>query len=153
MGTCCTAESHDRVEKGTTMEPLTRTEVPWIVKMNRENRVKCQCCGQWSPLADGGSPEEERVEIADFTKRHNPCRHAKIGDLRIGQKVRLSSEVRHTEYSGQTGRIKKIIKASQAGRWKCPVVQIALENGGSYEVFPANAIVLEENPPTQDKTD
>jgi hypothetical protein len=55
--------------------------------------------------------------------------------MKIGDKVRLTDKVRHAEYRGLVGTVKKIIKSRG-------LITVVCENGKRYDAFPENVEVI-----------
>lgn len=63
---------------------------------------------------------------------------AEKGMIRVltpGDKVRLTDKVRHAEYRGMMGTVKKVIKSRN-------MVAVICDNGKRYDAFPENVEVI-----------
>lgn len=61
----------------------------------------------------------------------SPLRYDSDQLIEPGDQVRLRDTVRHKDVAGLTGTVKRAIKSRQ-------IVSISLDNGSTYEAFPAN---------------
>lgn len=75
----------------------------------------------------------------ELMKSKDAFREVKLSDFAVGDTVRLNDGVRHKEYAGRIGQVRKTVKSRN-------VVCVIFDDGTTYDALPENVELVHSAP-------